>query len=64
LISRYAERASGCATTVYMTVEEYERVKAAGLCLVAPTHVDVERERAVMATENYAVVERVPDVDS
>jgi len=55
--------AVGCTTTVYMTIEEYERVRAAGLMLTAPTHVDFENERALVATENYALVERVPEVD-
>jgi hypothetical protein len=56
--------AVGCTTTVYMTIEEYERVRAAGLMLTAPTHVDLENERALVATENYAVIERVPEGDS
>jgi hypothetical protein len=49
-----------CRATVYKTIDEYESVRAAGLFLTAPTHVDLENERTIAADETYAVVERSP----
>ena len=54
--------ALGCTTRVYVTSAEYGKVRALGACfLVAPAHVDPDREQVVTATERFALVKRFSD---
>lgn len=55
-------RVLGCTTPVYLTSAEYSEARGtAGCFVVAPAHVDPDRERVIIVTEQYAVVERLTD---
>ena len=54
--------ALGCTTRVYVTSAEYGEARALGTSfLLAPAHVDPDRERVVTATERFALVKRFSD---
>jgi hypothetical protein len=53
---------TGCRTPVVATIAEYDRVRAhPSTWLVAPDHVNDEREEVVYRTEHFAVVRLIGD---
>jgi hypothetical protein len=50
---------ASCTTAVYLTIAEYDEVRAAPKhLLVVPHHVDYAAERVVRSNSRYAIVER------
>ena len=54
-------RSAGCTAAVYLTVDEYDEVRAGPeYLLMLPHHVDADTERIVRENTRYAVVEKRP----